>query len=512
MNKKILSVLLVVILGVTSLVGCSNGGSNESEIGNASNENGSEVSIKDQLVFIAKAKTETLDPLTRQVLNKTVMHSIFDCLVKYGPDAKIIPSLAESWVDDGMAVTFKLREDVVFHDGSKFTADDVIFSLDTMGASPEFAWITRYIAGWEKVDDYNVKILKPNSFTQLLNILTEYSYVVSQEAYENDPEGFAENPIGTGAYKFVSKGIDDSVVLVANEDYFEGRPEITNVIIKSPVDSSTKVIALETGEADVVMDVPIAQIPIIEGSENLEFVESESWGMNELALMGSKFDDKNFTKAIKHAINRENVILLSNEGIGEPAKDLYSSRIMGDLAGIVKYEGYNIEKAKEYLAMSNYDADTKLTLSIDAQYIDMAQAIQADLSQIGVNIEIEQLEYNTFWDRIYGAEIEMAIFSGGSPMVGIEDSLLISTSEPWKSTMSASDEKKVILSEILIETDKEVRKELVLEALELEIDQSNFVAIYENTMNFAHTDKITNINPVSAATQVFYIGDFKVVE
>lgn len=134
--------------------------------------------------------------------------------------------LAESWeeADGGMSVILHLRDDVTFHDGSTFDADDVIYFFDK-GMEGKFATrITPYVASYEKLDQYTVKLTKPNIYTNVLAFLVEHAYIIPKEAHSADPEGFNQHPIGTGPYTFVSEEADGSIILKAYDNYYGEAP------------------------------------------------------------------------------------------------------------------------------------------------------------------------------------------------------------------------------------------------------------------------------------------------
>ncbi len=422
--------------------------------------------------------------------------------------------MAESWVDeeDGKTITFTLSQNVTFHDGTPLTADDIIFSLDTLTAVPINSWMLSYIASWEKIDDYTFTMVKATPYSKMLNIIAERLYIIPEEVYTADPGAFAENPIGTGAYKFVSQEEDKSVVLVANEDYFLGAPEITNATVKPPIDASAAVIALESGEADIIFGIPTMQKPIITDNEGLAIVESPGWAMNMLVLMGDNVADVNLRTAIKHAINPENAVLVANEGIGVPASELFAEKVMGNVAGTVEYEGYNPDKAAEYLAQSNYSDAVDLMITVDASGAAMAQSIQSDLQKVGITITIEQLETNALYGKLMNSELDMAILPMGTHMNGIEEMLAVPIMPPFNAGMYPSEERVALIEKFMGEANPEARMAIVQDALKLTIDEADMIPIFEPVFNFAHTVELTNISPVSAATNVYYLGEVKLTE
>ena len=195
--KKTLALVLVLVMALSLFAGC----------------NQKETTTKDTLVFVTYQAPDNLDPMYSVWGEKNTLHNIYDCLVKFDANGKMAPALAESWElsEDGLTYTFKLRQGVTFHDGSAFSADDVIFSMDTMMASAMNGAIS-FFASWSKVDDFTVTVSRNAPSVNLLEALAMVGFIVPSETY--NAETFPTAPIGTGAYKFVSQAEDDSVTLV----------------------------------------------------------------------------------------------------------------------------------------------------------------------------------------------------------------------------------------------------------------------------------------------------------
>ena len=279
--KKFIAFLCALTMAV-SMTACGGTSQTQTEENTTSAETTSETTSAentvqaddDTLVFISHMTSETLDPLTTASssgVDKNAMHQIFDCLLQFDNEGTPVPCLAESWedTDDGKAVLFHLRQDVTFHDGTPFNADAVVYTFDKQFANPLTSYVTTYYTACEKVDDYTVKITKATPHVALLAMMAEGPFIVSPTAYEKGADQFAKNPVGTGAYKFESQGSDQYVHLTANEDYFDGAPYYKKVIIRTPVDSSTAIVALQNNEADIAINVTPNQLALVEEDPNL---------------------------------------------------------------------------------------------------------------------------------------------------------------------------------------------------------------------------------------------------
>ena len=174
--------------------------------------------------------SDSLLPIDISLCEPNVMHALYDGLVKFDTNGDIIPRLAESWEDSGEKTVFHLAQDAVFHDGSPVTADDVIFTMDLyMNESPFAYEFQSRMTSYEKNDDYTVTFYKAAPYINLLNFSIENIWILPKAAYENDPAGFADKPIGSGPYTFESMESDGTVKLKAFEKYAVSTPNWAKV-------------------------------------------------------------------------------------------------------------------------------------------------------------------------------------------------------------------------------------------------------------------------------------------
>ena len=491
--KKTLALVLVLVMALTLFAGCKQ----------------EETAAKDTLTFVTYQAPDNLDPMYSVWGEKNTLHNIYDCLVKFDANGKMAPALAESWTlsEDGLTYTFKLRQGVTFHDGSAFSADDVIFSLDTMMTSAMNGYLTVYFASWSKVDDYTVTVSRNAPSVSLLEALALVGFIVPSETY--NAETFPTAPIGTGAYKFVSQAEDDSVTLVANENYFLGAPSIKNIIVKAPLDASAAVIALETGEADVLSYVTVDQLSLIQANDELTSVTGDTYYNLILLMMGETLkNDLNLRKAIYHGINPQNAIDVSQNGVGTPCTDMFAKKLLGDLVGKVNVTGYDEALARDYLAKSNYDG-SKLKLTITPDVAADAQSIQADLHKIGIEIEIEQLDPNDWTTKLVNGEIEMTLGGFGSEMQSSTD-LLSSfsvNSSYYGSNMGRTQAYDDYFAQLGQATDEATRTDLIVKCMQEIYEGAGFVPLYDCTASSAFNKSVKGINGTNAATYIFYFGE-----
>ena len=337
-----------------------------------------------------------------------VGQQIFDSLVKKTDDGQFVPSLAKSWEysEDDCTYTFELRDDVVFHNGEKMTADDVVFSLETIIAGGYANTLTSFIDHVEKVDDTHVKVVCKMPYGPALDCLSESSLgIFSKSAYEADPDGFVRNPIGSGPYKAEEWQSGASIKLTANEDYFNGAPSIKNVEFVIYNNAATSAaLALENGELDVLTTVASTDYDRLEASDKLQFLATTGSSVDFVMFSmkeGSPFVDENLRLAVAYGIDKEAVLMGAMEGKGELANCLvpsYSTGVEGYTA-----PQYDPEKSKEYLAKAGYPDGIDLTIqcsSTDAYYKPM-EIIQAQLAEVGINCTVEKMDTNAWFEDVF---------------------------------------------------------------------------------------------------------------
>lgn len=366
---------------------------------------------------------KTLDPaLAYDIASAMVIQNIFDTLVTYKPGTtELVGKLAERWESNENATvwTFYLRKGVKFHDGTELTAEDVKYSIDrAIELQGPPAFLLDVVDRVEAVDDYTVRFILKYPFAPFPSLAAfMITAPVSPEAVEKYGEEFAEKPVGTGPFKLESWVKGQEVVLVANEDYWRGKPKVDKIILRIFKDPSALRIALENGEVDMAFGIQPSDIPALEENPNIKSQSIEGlvieWlGMN---LRKEPFNNKLLRKAINYAINYEYIL---NNILKGTATRLYGPippGIWGYDDNIETYAyKYDPEKAKELLAQAGYPngeglRELELIISTEerAERGEVAAVIQDNLRQIGIKVKITNLDWSTFLDRLFGKDFDM---------------------------------------------------------------------------------------------------------
>lgn len=365
------------------------------------------------------AASVTVNMVSRQIFDTLIIHE----------NGEFIPGLATdwSWSEGNTKLTLTLREGVKFHNGETMTAEDVAYSYNTIIAAGYADTATSAMDKMEVVDDSHVALTFKAEYGPALDcVSSDYMTIFPKAYYEADPDGFNRNPCGTGAYKFVSWSTGDKIILTANEDYWRGAASIKDVTYRIMSDANVATIALQNGEIDVHYSVPQTDIDIVANDPNLQYSEvvgnSTTWiifNHNE----GHLFTDERLRLAVAHALDKEEIMLAAIEGHGTVAQAIYSSIVPAydhDYVG----PAYDPDLSMELLAEAGYPDGLDLVVKTNsrATYAKPLEIVQAYLADVGINISIEKMDTNAWFDDVFkGPDYEMNLVTFSMGMADLEE-------------------------------------------------------------------------------------------
>lgn len=335
-----------------------------------------------------------------------VSDQVFDRLIESNGDGTYEPMLATEWKtdDNGKDIIFTLRDNVKFHNGETMTADDVVFSFNTIINGAYATTATSPMDHMEKVDDSHVKLVFKMVYGPAMEVTaTSYMCVFPQAYYESDPNGFLRNPIGTGPYKFVEWVSGDHITLTRNDDYYGEKAAIRDVNFRVYLDSSVAAIALENGEIDVLTNPIQTDRSNLMNNDRLVYDETESaqvtWAFFNLE---SRFKDQRLREAFHYAIDRESVLQGAVEGVGAVANSMFPGFLPASYPEYEISHPYNPEKAKELLAEAGFADGMEITVKTreSASYYKPMEIMQAQLAQVGVTMNIEKMESSAWFNDV----------------------------------------------------------------------------------------------------------------
>ncbi|MEP2920317.1 MAG: ABC transporter substrate-binding protein [Sulfitobacter sp.] len=430
MKKLLTTSALVAALGLPQLAAAQ---SDSSLDPNAKSGGNITVTYKDDVA--------TLDPaIGYDWQNWSMIKSLYDGLMDYEPGTtELRPGLAESYdiSDDGMVFTFKLREGVKFHNGRVMTAEDVKYSLDRVTdpktQSPGagfFGSIAGYdavssgeatdLSGVKVVDDQTVEITLSRPDATFLHVMgLNFASVVAKEAVEAAGADFGKTAMGTGAFKLADWTIGQKLVFAKNEDYWrDGLPYLDSVTFDVGQEPIVALLRLQNGEVDVPGDgIPPAKFQEVMGDPDqaARVIEGGQLhtGYITLNVKMPPFDNVDVRKAVNMAINKERITQVIN-GRAVPATQPLPPSMPGYTEGYAGY-AYDPDAAKALLADAGFadGFETELFVMNTDPNPRIAQAIQQDLSKIGIKASIQSLAQASVIAA--GGEADQApmIWSGG---------------------------------------------------------------------------------------------------
>ncbi len=350
---------------------------------------------------------------------------VFNGLVKYDKDIKLIGDLAERWdiSPDGKSITFHLRKNVKWHDGAPFTAEDCLFTYQRL-TDPKVA--TPYGSSYmdvkkaEVVNSYTFRVTYKEPFSPALEswgmgIIPKHLL----EGKDINTDAFNRHPVGTGPYKFTEWTAGQKIVLDANHEYFEGRPKIDQFIYRIIPDSSTMFQELLSGGVDMMGLSPIQYLRKSETRRIRENYRKYRYPANSFTYMGYNltsglFTDKRVRQALAYAIDRQSIIDGVLLGIGRPCTGPFAHVSWAYNPNVRPYE-YDPEKAGRMLAEAGWKDEngdgviekngrpfrfTILTNQGNSERIRAAEIIQQNFRRIGLDANIRVMEWQAFLEQI----------------------------------------------------------------------------------------------------------------
>ena len=404
MKKKLISMLLVCAMAAGALAGCggSSGGSSGGGAGAGTEkavDAGTQEGGKDTIKIAVYSDFAGFDPYNSGMdLDKVVYSNIFDCLLRYY-DGKYENVLCKDYSisEDGTEYTFNLKEGVKFHNGETLTAGDVVFSMMRAKESSEMSNFTKNIVKAEAVDDLTVKIVLDQPYVSFLTAVASTVCIMNEKAVNEAGDNIRQMPVGTGPYKFKQWDSGSQVVLERFDDYHDALPQIREanyVVLTNP---ETALTALQTGEIDMTYTIPPIAVQELKDSQDLVLDLNPTMGSGYIVmnLEAPFLSDPNFRMALAYATNREHIVEVGMDGVAKVSSLLWDERTAG-YSGKYTTPEFNLDKAKEYLAKTDYNGE-EITFVVGYEnYKKIGVVYQEELKQIGVNISVEQLEANTW--------------------------------------------------------------------------------------------------------------------
>ena len=525
MKKPFRRIFVLLLSLMVVLTGCGGNGSNT---GNAGNDNSADVSGEEatpsHLNVALFLWMEGLDPAIGWNGWTSMRCGIAETLLTANEDMEIVEQLADSWEQvDELTYRFHIRQGVKFSNGNDLTPQAVKESIERTAEMNSRGGNLKLDS--VEVDGEYVIFKTTEPYSSFIYYLTEPMCAIVDTSV--DTSNFDSAPVCTGPYVCVEYVPEEKYELVANEYYWGGVPDVDAITVLN-VSDDTKVDGMLAGDLDVAAGASVTTLSLVEGNENIDIVKATGTRENDLEINcreGRPTADVNLRRALSYAIDREVIAQIAGNGYAQPLGTAFPDSV-GYNSEAVNGQTYDVEKAKEYLALAGYaDADGNGYVEMDGEELVLTislksnsstavyQAMQDMWKEIGIHVEIALLENLTDiresgdFDFINGAWQTVNNADGQSYLKN-----RWSDGGPDNYTGYHSDAFEEVMDDLDAAFDEEARIEAFVAAQQIIADDCPAIFLYAN-------DNITLINNtrVSGVT-VFPIdyymitGDWKAVE
>ncbi|MFD1037290.1 glutathione ABC transporter substrate-binding protein [Virgibacillus byunsanensis] len=431
-NRKTLSLLFAIVFVLTmAIAGCSGNDSTTTEDNGDNDSSGNSENSDSGTLIIAELSDATqLDPhMGTDIPSANVYHGkIYEGLVKQDKNMDVQPALATDWKRiDELTWEFSLRKDVKFHDGTPFNAEAVKATFKRI-LDPELASsrakLFEMITEFNIIDEHTIQLKTEYPFAPLLANLSHYSGgIISPSAIEEHGDELGQNPVGTGPFNFESWTPGQEIAIAKNENYWGDKAKVDNVIFKVIPEDSTRLGMVETGEAHIAEPVQITQLDRVEQSQSMKLSRTPGLGIDYIGFNTQKepFDDVLVRQAINYAVDTDTILEGVYNNVGTEATAPMGPAVWGHNPDLEGY-GYDPEKAKELLKEAGYPDGFKTTIwtNDNQARVDVSEVVQSQLKGVGIEVEIEVMEWGAYLDETSKGEHDMFVL-GWSNMTGDAD-------------------------------------------------------------------------------------------
>ncbi|MFQ5793870.1 MAG: ABC transporter substrate-binding protein [Candidatus Bipolaricaulia bacterium] len=466
-------------------------------------------------------------PIAAERQASTTAWMLYDTLVWVNDAGRVVPALAKSWEisEDGAEYTFHLRQDVVFHNGERFTADSVVFSWER-GKNPEMQWSEKWALAEsvKAVDTYTVKVSTGQPMPLFLRIMADnWAIVPPRYIAAVGEEGFAKRPIGTGPFMFVEWVKGDRIVMDANPNYWrEGVPRIQRLIYRPIPESSTRVAAIQTGEVDIVTRLSAEEATSLLGVPGIKIIKyplDRVWyvAFNNLTSgVGQPTEDARVRQAMNYAVDVAAIIDALFEGFARESTGYVTPANLGYDETLMPF-GYDPEKARMLLADAGYPngfaIDFACPIGAYTHFEEVCEAIQGYLGEVGIEIDLEFMESGHYWDLEANKQLPPLFGDSWSESTGEAFPRLQGALGGWDASFSSWSDPEIdrLLDAISVTVDQDARAALYVELQRYMHENPPFIYLYEPFTFEVISTRVQNYNP-RAAENYFLFDTFVVAE
>jgi peptide/nickel transport system substrate-binding protein len=378
----------------------------------------------DSLIVAVASEPATFDlHYAASMVEGWIGNNLYDGLLFFDDEGNIEPLLAEDYriSPDGLTYTFHLRKGVKFHNGEEFTAHDVAFTVEYGRTAPNASLLCGLIQETAVPDDYTVILTLKEPMASFLSEFAGNQFSIYNGKAVREAGTYGSVPVGTGPYRFVSRRAGTDLTFKAFPDYFRGEPAIKRLVFRIIPDDFTAVVALESGEIDLIMSLSGQAAVSLRDKSGIVVSSDPSTRVNYSAMNTERppFNDVRLRQAVNYALDRETIRAIVYEGEGN-VKDYLAFPWMAAFAEPETRYTYDPSRAAALAREAGISPESpvEVTLITAASSRQAAEIVRQNLAALGINITLDILEFNAWIARYYRGDYQIAC---GGHYVNIKD-------------------------------------------------------------------------------------------
>ena len=399
--KKFIALVLALAM-ILSLTACGN--------------NEAKTEAKNEIVVgLSQDLGDSLDPYQMSSAGtREILTNVYEGLYKPNSDGDYVPAIASGYEvdEDGLEYEFKIKDNVKFHNGKALSKDDIKYSFEKCEETTLDSSLPNFFANVEKIDyedgEIDIELKAPmNDLLAYISLI----YIV--------PSDYSDQltaPVGTGPFKFVSRSVQENVILEKFDDYYGEKAKLDKVTCKIYEDTTTMITALNAGAIDFAAHLTLDQVnglganfSILEGTMNL---------VEALYLNNARkpFDDVKVRQALCYAINVDDILAITADGHGSKlGTSIYPSFKKYFDEKLIDFYPYSPTVAKQMLTEAGYPNGFDMEVVVPSNYtphVNVGAVIVEQLKAVGINASLKEVEWNTWLTDVYQGRDFDATVSG----------------------------------------------------------------------------------------------------
>ncbi|MCF8113059.1 MAG: ABC transporter substrate-binding protein [Desulfotignum sp.] len=435
----------------------------------------------------AHSPGDTFDPqLFTSSIDFTRGRAHYNSLIQLKDDIVPRPELAEEFSPDANATewTFKLRKNVTFHDGSKMTADDVIWSMNRHtgeNSKSKVKSLLSMVKEWKKIDSYTVKAILDSPNSDLATLIGTHHFKILKQGTEN-----FQNPVGTGPFKLKEFKPGIRSVHVRNPDYWRDGPNLDELEIFAITESTARVNALLAGDVHLISNLDPKAIGIVESAGNVGVWSVPSGSYPAIVCMTntSPGENRDFVLGMKFLQRRERILKSVLKGQGTIGNDQPINTAYADHCRSLKQRPYDPDRAKFHLKKSGISSAEIQVAEISNGITDTVLILQRECANVGFDLKIKKVPNDGYWGAVWMKTPMHVSDWNMRPTANIMLNIAFAPDAKWNDSQWKNERMGKLLQAAWSETDAAKRAQLHCEMQTLVSEESGvIIPVHKNSVD-----------------------------